>query len=46
MTCGSSEPLVTVRDRWRPCETVVARTQRGPSSSEVVQLDLPSSPDR
>ena len=31
-TCGSSEPLMTVRDRWRPCATVVARTQRGPSS--------------
>jgi hypothetical protein len=31
MTCGSSEPLVTVGDRCCPCGTVPTRTQRGPS---------------
>jgi hypothetical protein len=32
MTCGSSEPLVTVGDRCCPCATVASRTQRGPSA--------------
>src|SRR5512132_2755686 len=32
MTCGSSEPLVTVGDRCCPCGTVAAPTQRGPST--------------
>jgi hypothetical protein len=32
MTCGSSEPLVTVGDRCCPCGTVETRTQRGPST--------------
>jgi len=32
MTCGSSEPLVTVGDRCCPCGTVATRTQRGPSA--------------
>jgi hypothetical protein len=38
MTSCSSGPLATSGDRWCPCATAAARTQRGPSSARRVEL--------